>query len=107
MGVGMNIVSKVRSESVEVVVTGTIKTVANTQAIKDAILTAHMDHPDIPIHLNLQDSFIITSSLIGFLIKVIKMDKYTLILNVGSPELYEMLEDMNLIEIMNVRKAYR
>lgn len=101
----MNLVSRVRSESVDIVVTDTVKTVANTQAIKDAILRAHEQHPDVIINLNLQDSFIITSSLIGFLIKSIKMDKVALNVNVGSIELYEMLEDMNLIEIMNVRKA--
>jgi hypothetical protein len=101
----MHVVTKVRSESVDVVVTGTIKTVSDTQAIKDAVLKAHTSHIDVPIRLLLQDSFIITSSLIGFLIKVIKMDHYALIVEVGSLELYEMLEDMNLIEIMNVRKA--
>ena len=101
----MHVVTKVRSESVDVVVTGTIKTVSDTQAIKDAVLKANTSHLDVPIRLLLQDSFIITSSLIGFLIKGIKMDHYALIVEGGSLELYEMLEDMNLIEIMNVRKA--
>jgi len=102
----MNLVTKVRSEGVDIVITGTIKTVANTQAIKEAVLRANEQHPDVPINLNIIDSFIITSSVIGFLIKMIKMDNIALLVNIGSAELYEMLENMDLIEVMNVRKAY-
>ncbi len=101
----MDLVTKVHSEHVNILITGTIKTIGNAQAIKDAIRQAHEQHPCIIINLMIQDSFIITSSVIGFLIKSIKMDKMNLHVKVGSEELYEMLNDMNLIEIMNVGRA--
>jgi len=102
----MDLVTKVHREHVEILVTGTIKTIANAQAIKEAIRKTHEQHPDAIINLMIKDSFIITSSVIGFLIKSVKMDKVNLQVNVGCEELYAMLDDMNLVEIMNVRKAY-
>ncbi len=103
----MDLVTKVHSEHVDIVITGTIKTIANAQTIKEAIRKTHEQHLDHIINLVIKDSFIITSSVIGFVIKAIKMDKIALHVNIGSEELYEMLEDMNLIDMMNVRKAYR
>ncbi|KFL35140.1 hypothetical protein JU57_02250 [Sulfurospirillum sp. SCADC] len=99
--------TKVHSEHVDIVVSGTIKTIANAQTIKEAIRKAHEQHSDTIINLIIKDSFIITSSVIGYVIKSIEMDKIALHVNVGSEELYEMLEDMNLIDVMNVRKDYR
>ncbi len=101
----MDLVTKVHREHIEIIVTGTIKTIANAQAIKEAVNKAHQQHPDAIINLMIKDSFIITSSVIGFLMKSIKMDKMNLYVNVGSEELYTMLDDMNLIEVMNVRKG--
>ena len=102
----MDLVTKVHREHIEIIVTGTIKTIANAQAIKEAVNHAYQQHPDAIINLRIKDSFIITSSVIGFLMKSIKMDKMNLYVNVGSEELYTMLDDMNLIEVMNVRKGY-
>jgi len=103
----MDLVIKVHHEYVDVSITGTIKTIANAQTIKEAIRTTHEQHPGTIINLIIKDSFIITSSVIGFVIKSIKMDKMALHVNVGCEELYVMLEDMNLIDMMNVRKAYK
>lgn len=101
----MDLVTKVHREHVDIIVTGTIKTIANAQAIKESIHKAHQQYPDAIINLMIKNSFIITSSVIGFLMKSIQMDKMNLYVNVGSQELYEMLDDMSLIEVMNVRKA--
>ena len=103
----MDLVIEVHHEHVDISITGTIKTIANAQMIKEAIHTTHEQHPGAIINLVIKDSFIITSSVIGFVIKSIKMDKIALHVNVGSEELYAMLEDMNLIDMMNVRKAYQ
>jgi len=102
----MDLVTKVHNERIDIIITGTIKTIANAQAIKETIRKMHEQHPNIIINLIIQDSFIITSSVIGFVIKSIKMDKIALHVNVGCEELYTMLEDMDLIDTMNVRKAY-
>lgn len=102
----MDLETKVHSDHVDIVITGTIKTIANAQIIKETIRNAHEEYPGTIINLIIQNSFIITSSVIGFVIKSIHLDKIALHVNVGSEELYTMLEDMNLIEMMNVRKAY-
>lgn len=102
----MDLVTKMHREHVEILITGTIKTIANAQTIKEAVRKTHEQHPDVIINLTIKDSFIITSSVIGFLIKSIKMDKMNVHVNIGCEELYTMLDDMNLIEVMNVRKAY-
>jgi len=102
----MDLVTKVHREHIDIIVTGTIKTIANAQAIKEAIRKTHEQHPDAIINIMIKDSFIITSSVIGFLLKSIKMDKINLNVNIGCEELYTMLDDMNLVEEMNVKKAY-
>lgn len=102
----MDLEIKVHSDHVDIIITGTIKTISNAHMIKEAIHTTHEQYPGTIINLIIQNSFIITSSVIGFVIKSIQLDKIALHVNVGSEELYTMLEDMNLIEMMNVRKAY-
>ena len=69
------------------------------------ILKVFQDNQQAFIDLCIKDSFIITSSVIGFLIKAIKVDQMSLHVSVGSQELYEMLLEMSLVDSMNVRKA--
>jgi len=101
----MEITIRTNSTSVDINVLGTIKTIADGQNIKDAMRRAFEQDSGRAINVYVKDSFIITSSVIGFLIKSIKIDKMALVVYVSSPELYTMLEDMNLIDSMNVRKA--
>ena len=101
----MNLETNVYGEYINITITGTIKTITNTQAIKEALKTTHEQYPEAIINLIIKDSFIITSAVIGFLIKSIKMDKMNVYVLVHSEELYSMLDDMNLIELMNVKKA--
>jgi len=54
--------------------------------------------------LNIIDSTIITSSIIGFLIKLIHLDGIKISLNVKKKELYDMMENLNLLIIFNVTK---
>lgn len=100
----MDLVTAVNHDYIDIIITGTIKTTANTQTIKEAVSKAHQQYPASRINLVIKDSFIITSSVIGFLIKSIKMDKLALFVVVFSQELYDMLDDMNLIELLNVIK---
>ncbi len=101
----MEITTRANGTSVDINVFGTIKTISDGQNIKDAVRRAFEQDSGRAINVYVKDSFIITSSVIGFLIKSIKIDKMALVVYVGSPELYTMLDDMNLIDSMNVRKA--
>jgi hypothetical protein len=53
--------------------------------------------------LRIKDSFAIPSSIIGILIKK-KKEGVDIHLEVGSDTLYELLDDLNLINHLNVRK---
>lgn len=101
----MDLVTKKSSDNVVIDVIGNIKSISDSQTIKDAITKAFHDNQQTSIDLYIKDSFIITSSVIGFLVKSIKVDKISLHVSVGSQDLYDMLVDMNLVESMNVRKV--
>lgn len=100
----MELVTKMNGGSVDITVIGTIKTISDGQSIKDAVKKVFEYDKQTVVNLHIKDSFIITSSVIGFLIKLIKIDKMMLNVYVKSAELYSMLEDMSLIDSMNVRK---
>ena len=50
------------------------------------------------------ESFSMTSSVIGFFIKVIFQDKVSIHVYVKDDRLYSLLEDLNLIETFKVKK---
>lgn len=101
----MDLVTKKSGGNVVIDVVGNIKSISDGQTIKDAITKIFQDDKNTFIDLCIKDSFIITSSVIGFLIKAIKVDKMALHVSVGSQELYEMLVEMSLVDAMNVRKV--
>ncbi|MDD3342902.1 MAG: hypothetical protein PHR87_04930 [Sulfurospirillaceae bacterium] len=101
----MEIGTRVNNNGYDITVTGNIKTIVDGKSIKDAITLAAHHHVGMPINLYIKDSFIITSSVIGFLIKVSKVDKLPLQVIVSSNELYEMLSEMNLLDSINIKKA--
>lgn len=101
----MDLVTKKSGGNVVIDVVGNIKSISDGQTIKDAITKVFQDNQQAFIDLCIKDSFIITSSVIGFLIKAIKVDQMSLHVSVGSHELYEMLLEMSLVEAMNVRKV--
>ena len=70
-----------------------------------AIENAWNSNSDNSIEIHIKDSFIVTSSVIGFLIKFIKKDKIPITLYITNDELYEMMDDMNLIQALNIKKT--
>lgn len=89
---------------VEITIKGNIKSISDTDSIKSTIQRVWDKDKVEDIGLKIDNSFIITSSVIGFLIKFIKKDKIPISLYVRNQELYDMLDDMNLIEALNVRR---
>ncbi len=82
-----------------------IKSLADNDLIKTAIEDAWNANMDKTIEIHIKDSFIVTSSVIGFLIKFIKKDKIPITLYISNEELYEMMDDMSLIQALNIKKA--
>jgi len=93
------------SLSTQINIEENIKSLSDNDIIKIAIEDAWNANSDKPIEIHIKDSFIITSSVIGFLIKFIKKDKMPITLYITNDELYEMMDDMNLIQALNIKKA--
>ena len=87
----MNVKTVTHDGVSDIVISGNIKSPADNTMIKTAILNASQSDYNQAINLKIEDSFIITSSVIGSFLKFIKKDQLPITLHVKNPELYEML----------------
>lgn len=98
----MNINVNKSGESCEIKIEGVIKSVSDSQAIKDALNSCG----DVKqVNIEILDSFSITSSVIGFLLKKKQGDKVGLAITVNDPRIYELFQSLNLVEVLNVKKV--
>lgn len=72
--------------------------------IKQAIQKNIQNHNLQSLILNIPDSNTITSSMIGFFIKLVNSDRINLSMKVGQTNLFTMLEELNLVVLFNVQK---
>lgn len=82
---------------------GNIKSVNDFTQLKDEISEITMSYKNII--LDIKDSFSITSSIIGYLNKLIKKDGIGVQMKVGTTQLFDLLSDLNLISLFNVEKG--
>jgi len=98
----MNINVNTTGAECKVEIEGIIKSISDSQSIKDAINSCG----DVKnIYIDILDSFSITSSVIGFLLKKKQGDGVNLQIKVHDSRIYELFESLNLIEVLNVKKA--
>lgn len=93
----------IRKTGSEIVISGNIKNTADYQTIKDNI-NELIQSGSKSIIIKTPESFSMTSSVIGFLIKVIFQDKVPIHVYVKDDRLYSLLEDLNLIETFKVQR---
>jgi anti-anti-sigma regulatory factor len=86
----------------ELVIIGNIKSIEDSMAIKEAI-NALCNAGNKNILLRIQDSFSMTSTVIGHLMKMINIDKVAISLVIGDPRLHQLLEELNLVQQFNAR----
>jgi hypothetical protein len=86
----------------EVIVIGNIKTLEDSHQIKEAI-SSLVVHGSRNIHLKINDSFSMSSTVIGFLMKLVHHDKVQLSVSVDDSRLYMLLDELCLVNIFNVR----
>lgn len=77
-----------------VTITGNIKSIGDFQTIKQAIDDVVTTHNTL--HLNITDSLSITSSVIGYLNKLVLKDNIDLHMSLGNEQLLDLLDDLNL-----------
>ena len=87
----------------KVLITGNIKTVNDYQQIKESLDNLIQNHKHIVIKI--EDSISITSSVIGYLNKLVLKDKIDIEIKVGDAQLMELFEDLNLVSLFKVKKV--
>jgi TATA-box binding protein (TBP) (component of TFIID and TFIIIB) len=90
-------------QSGKLVITGLIKSVEDSTLFKEALSEMITTSKSVSIHI--KDSFIITSSIIGTMLKVVNVDKVSLTVYVTQEDLYSLLSQLNLLEALNVKKG--
>ena len=85
-----------------VTITGNIKSVSDFQDIKSVIDS--LKDSTSTITLDIQDSISITSSVIGYLNKLVLKDSIDLNMKIGNEQLIHLLEDLNLIATFKAKK---
>jgi hypothetical protein len=86
-----------------IVITGNIKSIADFKEIKSAIESMITNHKHI--NINIADSLSITSSVIGYLNKLVLKDDIELRVVVGNEQLYNLLDDLNLVSTFKAKKS--
>lgn len=85
------------------VLTGQIKSFQDYELIKDSI-DDHITQGCDSITLNIEDSMSIISSVIGYLIKLVNMQKVKIFLFIKEEALFKVLDNLGLVQAFNVRK---
>ena len=87
----------------QVNIDGTIKSVSDSQSIKDALSSC--TDANLAVHITITNSFSVTSSVIGFLLKKVQADRLKLEIKVTDERLYDLFKSINLADILSVSKA--
>ncbi len=95
-----------RTCSSELTITGNIKSIEDSIQIKGAINAIRKDGAQ-SLRMNIKDSFSITSTVIGNLIKLVHHDKVNLSIMIGDQRLYDLLVELNIAHDFNARLVGR
>jgi hypothetical protein len=91
----------IKASANSITIDGNIKSISDFQEIKSTIDDLASANKSITI--NVLNSLSITSSVIGYLNKLVKKDNITIHLNVGNEQLFELLSDLNLTSVFNTK----
>lgn len=86
-----------------ITINGNIKSVSNFQEIKSSLDS--LTNQNKSIMINIKDSMSITSSVIGYFNKLILKDKIDIQINVGNDQLFELLNELNLVSIFRAKRV--
>lgn len=92
----------IKNSQNELTILGNIKTIDDYQAIRTATM-ALVNGGSTQIVYVMQDSLAMTSSVIGFLVKLVRHDKIQVSIQVHDIRLLELLEELALTELFRAR----
>ena len=81
-----------------------VKTINDTIEIKEKISSILQKNPNEQIILDFIDTFVIPSALIGILQKFILADKAKISITARESQLYELFDNLHLLDQLNVTK---
>jgi len=86
-----------------VTIVGNIKSIADFQTIKKNVddVVAQNKRVDFII----ADSISMTSSVIGYLTKLVYQDKVSMSMKIGDERLHQLLDDLNVTSLFGVKKG--
>ena len=94
---------EITSSSNTINIIGNIKSIGHFSDIKTVVDGVVAQHKSIII--NIVDSLSMTSSVIGYINKLILKDDIDISMRVGNDQLLHLLDDLNLTKIFKVRKS--
>lgn len=84
---------------------GNLRNKVDCDVIKEAVNQLDLQENEL-LTLEIVNSIIMPSVVIGYLLKLRHQSPYRLQINIHQPSLYALLTDLKLIEILNVRYCH-
>ena len=94
---------EISTNSNRVTIEGNIKSNADFQNIRTTVDSLIKTHKSIII--DVKNSLSFTSSVIGYFNKIILKDKIDVSINVENVDLYNLLDDLNLVSTFKLKKV--
>ncbi len=94
---------EIETSSNTIKITGNIKSISDFQNIKEKVDALILQHKHI--NITIVDSLSITSSVIGYLNKLVLKDNIDIQMHVGNEQLLHLLDDLNLISTFKAKRA--
>jgi len=94
---------KIKRDDNLIIIEGNIKSVSDYTEIQGHLQSVIANGAS-NVTVKIVDSISITSSVIGIFLKVIKKDGIALNVQVGNRHLYDLLNELNLLAVFNVRQ---
>ena len=94
---------KITTSSNNITINGNIKSINDFQKIKNHLDEIIINHKTIII--NVVNSLSITSSVIGYLNKLVLKDNIAIQMKIGDTQLLQLLDDLDLVNTLNATKA--
>ena len=94
---------EISTSSNTVTIVGNIKSISDFQDIKNTLDS--LKSANNMIIITIENSISITSSVIGYLNKIVLKDGVSLQLKIGNEQLLNLLDDLNLTKILKASKV--
>jgi hypothetical protein len=89
-------------DRVTIKIKGVVKSIVDSQQIKDTVES--VTHNSNNLTIEFIDSFALTSTVIGYLIKKVQADNLNLNIIVHNDQLFELFDMLSLTVLFNVKK---